>query len=68
MQIEDLPIEIQAKIIEFAVKEDQEELYKIEKISPSWKMLTTQICFWQPIFGEICRKLPETIVCRKIYT
>ena len=51
MLIEDLPVELQAKIIEFTVKEDQEELHKIEKISPSWKMLTTQICFWQPIVG-----------------
>jgi len=52
MQIEDLPVELQAKIIEFAVKDDQEELHRIEKISPSWKMLTTQICFWQPILGR----------------
>ena len=51
MQIEDLPVELQAKIIEFTVKEDQEELHKIEKISASWKMLTSQICFWQPIVG-----------------
>ena len=51
MLIEDLPVELQAKIIEFTVKEDQEELRKIEKISPSWKMLTTHICFWQPIVG-----------------
>ena len=53
MHIDDLPIELQAKIIEFTVKEDQKELRKISQTSSQWKTLTEEICFWQPIFGNI---------------
>ena len=53
MQIDDLPIELQAKIIEFTVKEDQKELRKIAQTSSQWKTLTEEICFWQPIFGNL---------------
>ena len=53
MQINDLPLELQAKIIEFTVKEDQKELRKIAQTSSQWKTLTEEICFWQPIFGKL---------------
>ncbi|CAG5107990.1 Oidioi.mRNA.OKI2018_I69.chr1.g3585.t1.cds [Oikopleura dioica] len=56
MQIDDLPIELQAKIIEFTVKEDQKELQKIAQTSSQWKTLTEEICFWQPIFEKTIRE------------